>query len=59
MAKYLVEVSRTCAHSHEFEVEAKNEKEARKKVMQAAYNFDFADGSSSDPTYEIESVEEK
>ena len=51
MAKYSVTVSRTC--THEFEVEARNYKAARKKAEPLAYDTDW---SGFEAGYSVDSV---
>lgn len=54
MEKFVIEICRTSYAFETFEVKAKDEKEAREKAMQMAYDTVF---SESDAEYSVESVE--
>ena len=54
MEKFVVDICRTSYAFETFEVTAKDEKEAREKAMQMAYNTVFRD---ADAEYSVEQIE--
>jgi len=58
MKKYTVRVSRTAVQHVLIEVEANDEAQAADEALSVAGDYDFNCGSSSDPAYEVEDIEE-
>jgi hypothetical protein len=54
--KFSVTISRTVTEFLTVEVSADSEREAGSKVSDLAGNLNFRDGSSSEPTYNVESI---
>lgn len=54
--KFSVTISRTVTQYLTVEVLANHKMEAKSKANDLAGNLDFHDGSSSEPTYNVESI---
>jgi hypothetical protein len=58
MKKFNVRVSRTIAQHLVIEIEAENDAEAIDKALNQAGGRDFNDGSTSEPIYDVDEIEE-
>ena len=58
MKKYNVRVSRTITQHLVIEIEAENDAEAADKAVDQAGNLDFNNGSTSEPIYDVDEIEE-
>ena len=58
MPRYEVVLTRTVTQRYRLEVQAANEQEAKRKAQDQQGDLDFNEGSTSDPDYAVDEVNE-